>query len=67
MYSVPIFSMTLRRRESRVGAMVKVIKAMMMRGWTTKATKRLTGVSWGTRMEFDAVSGEVMVGRERAV
>ena len=61
MYSVPIFSMMLRRRESRVGAMVKVIKAMMMRGWTTKATKRLTSVSWGTRMGFDAVSGDFVV------
>ena len=67
MYSVPIFSMTLRRRESKVGAMVKVIKAMMMRGWTTKATKRLTGVSWGKRMEFDAVSGDMMVECERVM
>jgi acetolactate synthase regulatory subunit len=50
MYRVPIFSMTLRRRERRVGAMVKVMRVIRIRGWITKAMKRLRGISSGLRI-----------------
>lgn len=62
MYRAPIFSMTFTRRERRVGAMVKVMRVIRIRGWIMKAMKRLRGVNSGLRIGCHNIGGVFIMG-----